>query len=137
MSDEVKFLSLYTVSMKSYQSVFVLLGQQLRLVALHGDLSQPLSHLCQPVQHLHLLLSKQLSVGQRLLQQARPPRAPISELRVTGPHRPHALAQPIAVHRAAERGQRLAEGLEVVDVGFSRGYILLERLGSVCMCVFV
>lgn len=90
---------------QSYQGVFVLLSQQPGLVALHRDLSQPLSHLGQPVQNLHLVLSEQLSVGQRLLQQSRPPRAPVGQLRVTRPHAAHAVAQPIAVGRAAKRRQ--------------------------------
>lgn len=90
---------------RSYQSVFVLFGQQLRLVALDRDLSQPLSNFSQPVQHLNLIFPEQLSVSQRLVQQAGPPRAPIGQFRVTRPHRAHPLAQPIAVERAAERGQ--------------------------------
>ena len=52
---------------RPYQGVFMLLCERLRLEALDGDLSQPLAHLLQPVQHLHLLLPKQLGVGQRLL----------------------------------------------------------------------
>ena len=90
---------------RSYQSVFVLFGQQLRLVALHRHLSQPLSNFSQPVQHLNLILPEQLSVSQRLVQQAGPPRAPVGQFRVAGPHRAHPLAQPVAVGRAAERGQ--------------------------------
>lgn len=123
--------------MKSYQSVFVLFSQQLRLVALDGDLSQPLSHLCQPVQHLYLVLAKQLSVSQGLFQQASSPRAPVSKLRVTRPHPAHPFAQPVAIGRAAERDQRLAEGLEVVNLSFMGGHFLLECLGSVCVCAHV
>lgn len=74
------YVTLVELHRSSYQAVFVLLGQLLGLVALHGDLRQPLSHLLQPVQHLHLLLPKQLGVGKRLLQQGRPPRAPISKI---------------------------------------------------------
>ncbi|TNN50801.1 hypothetical protein EYF80_039013 [Liparis tanakae] len=114
----------------SYHGVFVLLGQQLMLVAVDGHLTQPLSNLRQPVQHLYLLLPKQLGVSQRLLQHARPARAPIGELRVTRPQGPHPLAQPVAVGRAAERRQRLAEGLEALDLGLARGHVLLDRLGG-------
>lgn len=120
---------------RSYQGVFVLLGQQLRLVALDGDLSQPLSHLGQPVQHLYLVLAKEPSVSQRLFQQAGSPGAPLGQLRVTRPDPAHPFAQPVAIGRTAQRDQRLAEGLEAVDLGFAGRHLLLERLGSVCVCV--
>lgn len=122
------------VLVNPYQRVFVLLGQNLGSVALHRHLVQSLGHLGQPVQHLHLLFAEQPGVGQRLLQQSRAPEAAVGELRVTRPHRPHPLAQPITVRRAAERQQRSAEGLEEVHLWLSGGDVLLERLGNVCVC---
>lgn len=113
----------------SYQSVFVLLSQQLGLVALHWDFSQALGHLSQPVQHLHLLLPKQLCIGQGLIQHGRSPRAPITKLCVPAAHCSHSLTEPIVVYCTAERGERLAKGLEMFHLFFPRQHLLLEGLG--------
>lgn len=113
-----------------YQLFSMLSLEHVRLVVLHGDLTQPAVHLAQPVHESHLVLAEELRVGKGLLEElglASAALLQLDEARLRGVQ--PCLHQLLVVH-AADRPQALAQTNSLIQVFTVAHDVFLQGLSA-------